>query len=31
VHVAAPELVWQAAQGELRAVAEAWLAARADV
>jgi hypothetical protein len=26
VHVAAPELVWQAAQGELQAVAEAWLA-----
>jgi hypothetical protein len=31
VHVAAPELVWRAAQGELRAVAEGWLAARADV
>jgi hypothetical protein len=27
VHVAAPELVWQASQGELRAVAERWLAA----
>lgn len=26
VHVAAPELVWQAAQGELRAVVEGWLA-----
>jgi len=25
VHVAAPELVWQAAQGELRAVAQRWL------
>jgi len=25
VHVAAPELVWQAAQGELQAVAEGWL------
>jgi hypothetical protein len=25
VHVAAPELVWQAAQGELQAVAEDWL------
>jgi hypothetical protein len=28
VHVAAPELVWQAAQGELRAVVEGWLLAR---
>jgi hypothetical protein len=27
VHVAAPELVWQAAQGELQAVAENWLCA----
>jgi hypothetical protein len=25
VHVAAPELVWQAAQGEMRAIAEGWL------
>ena len=25
VHVAAPELVWQAAQGELRAIVEGWL------
>ena len=25
VHVAAPELVWQAAQGELRAVVEGWV------
>ena len=25
VHVAAPELVWRAAQGELQAVAEGWL------
>ena len=25
IHVAAPELVWQAAQGELRAVARGWL------
>ncbi|WP_076997975.1 hypothetical protein [Variovorax sp. KK3] len=25
VHVAAPELVWQAAQGELEAVAQGWL------
>lgn len=25
VHVAAPELVWQAAQGQLQAVAERWL------
>ena len=25
VHVAAPELVWQAAQGELRDVVEGWL------
>ncbi|RZL96566.1 MAG: hypothetical protein EOP82_00415 [Variovorax sp.] len=27
VHVAAPEVVWQAAQGELRAVVEAWVGA----
>lgn len=27
VHVAAPELVWRAAQGELRAVVEGWVAA----
>jgi hypothetical protein len=25
VHVAAPELVWQAAQGRLEEVAEGWL------
>lgn len=29
VHVAAPELVWQAAQGELRAVVDGWFRGRA--
>jgi len=28
VHVAAPELVWRATQGELRAVVQGWVAAR---
>jgi hypothetical protein len=27
VHVAAPELVWHATQGELRAVVQGWVAA----
>lgn len=27
VHVAAPELVWRATQGELRAVVESWVVA----
>jgi len=27
IHVAAPELVWQAAQGDVHAVAARWLAA----
>jgi hypothetical protein len=27
VHVAAPELVWRATQGELRSVVQGWVAA----
>ena len=29
IHIAAPELVWRAAQGDLRETARRWLAAQA--